>query len=120
MNFKRLQGIFGRSDNMVKLRGINVFPHGIGGVLNARPEFKGEFFCHAMRDSTGRDEMTVKIEVDASPSEELRRVFQTLLKTRIGVEMNVELHQPGALADLTEVDKRQKPKRLLDERFKKA
>ena len=120
LNFKRLQGIFGRSDNMVKLRGINVFPHGIGGVLNARPEFKGEFFCHAMRDSTGRDEMTVKIEVDASPSEELRRAFQTLLKTRIGVEMNVELHQPGALADLTEVDKRQKPKRLLDERFKKA
>jgi len=120
LNFRRIQGIFGRSDNMVKLRGINVFPHGIGGVLNARPEFKGEFFCHAVRDANGRDEMTVKIETDADPTEALKEAFQTLLKTRIGVEMNVELHKPGALADLTEVDKRQKPKRLLDERFKKA
>jgi phenylacetate-CoA ligase len=120
LNFKRLQGIFGRSDNMVKLRGINVFPHGIGGVLNARPEFKGEFFCRATRDMSGRDEMTVMIETDAAPSEDLKQAFQTLLKTRIGVEMNVELYAPGALAELTEVDKRQKPKRLSDERFKKA
>jgi phenylacetate-CoA ligase len=103
---------------MVKLRGINVFPHGIGGVLNARPEFKGEFFCRAVRDANGRDEMTVMIETSAAPTTELKQAFETLLKTRIGVEMTVELHAPGALADLTEVDKRQKPKRLLDERFK--
>jgi phenylacetate-CoA ligase len=120
VNFRRIQGIFGRSDNMVKLRGINVFPHGIGGVLNARPEFIGEFFCHAVRDANGRDEMTVKIEVEGERSQSLKEAFETLLKTRIGVEMHVELHAPRALADLTEVDKRQKPKRLLDERFKKA
>ena len=90
----------------------------ISGVLNARPEFKGEFFCRAVRDAVGRDEMTVMIEVDAAPTAALQTAFQTLLKTRIGVEMNVELHKPGALADLTEVDKRQKPKRLSDERFK--
>jgi phenylacetate-CoA ligase len=117
LNFRRLQGIFGRSDNMVKLRGINVFPHGIGGVLSARSEFRGEFFCRATRDASGRDEMTVMIETDAAPTEELKRAFEILLKTRIGVEMTVELHRPGALAELTEVDKRQKPKRLSDERF---
>jgi phenylacetate-CoA ligase len=117
LNFRRLQGILGRSDNMVKLRGINVFPHGIGGVLNARPEFKGEFFCRAVRDAAGRDEMIVMIETDAAPTTELKQAFAHLLKTRIGVEMIVELHRPGALSELTEVDKRQKPKRLSDERF---
>lgn len=116
--FKQITGILGRSDNMVKLRGINVFPHGIGGVLNNRPEFKGEFFCRAVCDATGRDDMIVMIEVP-EPSSDLKVKFETLLKTRIGVEMLVELHKPGALADLTEVEKRQKPKRLADERFKK-
>jgi len=114
--FKRLQGIFGRSDNMVKLRGINVFPHGIAGVLLERPEFKGEYFCRAVRDESGRDDMIVMVEVE-DLREELRRDFQALLKTRIGVEMEVTLHKPGALADLTEIEKRQKPKRLSDERF---
>lgn len=116
--FKQITGILGRSDNMVKLRGINVFPHGIGGVLNDRPEFRGEFFCRAVRDAAGRDDMIVMIEV-AEPSADLKAKFESLLKIRIGVEMIVELHQPGALADLTEVEKRQKPKRLSDERFKK-
>jgi len=114
--FRRLQGIFGRSDNMVKLRGINVFPHGIAGVLLERSEFKGEYFCRAVRDDTGRDDMIVMVEVEDG-GEELRRDFQALLKTRIGVEMKVTLHVPGSLADLTEIEKRQKPKRLMDERF---
>jgi phenylacetate-CoA ligase len=118
LNFRRLQGIFGRSDNMVKLRGINVFPHGIGAVLGERPEFKGEFYCRAVRDASGRDEMIVMIETEAPASADLKGAFAHLLKTRIGVEMIVELHRPGALASLTEVDQRQKPKRLSDERFK--
>ncbi|MDX2225015.1 MAG: phenylacetate--CoA ligase family protein [Rhodospirillaceae bacterium] len=117
--FRQIQGILGRSDNMVKLRGINVFPHGIGGVLNDRPEFAGEFFCRAVRDAAGRDDMIVMVEVTGARDTALQAQIQTLLKTRIGVEMIVELHPPGALADLTEVDKRQKPKRLSDERFKR-
>ncbi len=116
--FKRMQGIFGRSDNMVKLRGINVFPHGIGGVLLERPEFDGEFFCRAVRDETGRDDMIVMVEINVEPTQELEQAYRALIKSRIGVDMPVEFHQPGALADLTEVEKRQKPKRLADERFK--
>jgi phenylacetate-CoA ligase len=115
--FKRLQGIFGRSDNMVKLRGINVFPHGIGGVLLERPEFDGEFFCRAVRNDQGRDDMIVMVEISSEPTPDLEHIYKLLLKSRIGVEMLIEFHKPGALADLTEIDKRQKPKRLRDERF---
>jgi len=115
--FKRLQGIFGRSDNMVKLRGINVFPHGIGGVLLERPEFNGEFFCRAVRDDKGRDDLIVMIEINTDPSPDLERSYKALLKSRIGVEMPIEFYRPGGLANLTEVEKRQKPKRLTDERF---
>ncbi|MFN3425901.1 MAG: phenylacetate--CoA ligase family protein, partial [Novosphingobium meiothermophilum] len=31
--FRRMKGFLGRSDNMVKLRGINLFPTGIGALL---------------------------------------------------------------------------------------
>ncbi|MEQ9444972.1 MAG: phenylacetate--CoA ligase family protein [Rhodospirillaceae bacterium] len=115
--FKRMQGIFGRSDNMVKLRGINVFPHGIGGVLLERPEFDGEFFCRAVRDQHGRDDMIVMVEINTDPSPDLEKAYKELIKTRIGVDMPIEFHKPGGLSELTEVDKRQKPKRLSDERF---
>jgi hypothetical protein len=64
--------------------------------------------------------MIVMIETAAAPSDQLKTSFEALLKMRIGVEMMVELHRPGALADMTEVEKRQKPKRLSDERYKKA
>ena len=117
VNFRRTDGFLGRSDNMVKLRGINVFPQGLGGVLTDISAFKGEFFCRAIRDAQGRDDMIVMVEVDTPQAPGLNEELQKLLKTRIGVEMKIELHAKGALADLTEVDKRQKPKRLSDERF---
>ena len=34
---RRMTGFHGRSDNMVKLRGINVYPIALGGVLQALP-----------------------------------------------------------------------------------
>ena len=40
---RRIEGFLGRSDNMIKLRGINIFPQAIGGILAERPEFTGEF-----------------------------------------------------------------------------
>jgi phenylacetate-CoA ligase len=38
------------------------------------------------------------------------------LKTRLGVEIAVVLEAPGSLAALTQVESRQKPIRLIDER----
>jgi phenylacetate-CoA ligase len=62
---QRIVGVLGRSDNMVKLRGINVYPLALAAILNDRPEFAGEYVCRATRDSTGRDDLTVIIETRA-------------------------------------------------------
>lgn len=32
--FRRIRGFLGRSDNMVKLRGINVYPHALAQLLD--------------------------------------------------------------------------------------
>ena len=67
-----------------------------------------------MRRADGRDEMTVRCEVRGIASDGLRRAYEDLLRARLGVEVRVELCAPGALVELTEVDKRQKPIRLRD------
>jgi len=116
--FRRIRGFLGRSDNMVKLRGVNVFPQGIGPLLEARPEFAGEFLCIVERDAHGRDEMCVSIEVTtaADEHEALAPAFRALLRQRLGVELNVALVAPGSLAPMTGIQNRQKPVRLIDRR----
>jgi len=117
--FKRIRGFMGRSDNMVKLRGINIYPQGVGPMLDECPEFLGEFICKAIRDENGRDEMIVLIEVDADESrrENLQGEYASILKRKIGIEVQVTLVSEGELTPLTQVDVRQKPIRLIDERF---
>jgi phenylacetate-CoA ligase len=114
--FRRILGFRGRSDNMIKLRGINVFPTAIGAVLTAeRSDFMGEFLCEVAREGT-RDELTVRAETRANPTDDLRRTYETLLRARLGVEVRVAFERPGALAPLTQVEIRQKPIRLIDRR----
>ena len=114
--FRRILGFRGRSDNMVKLRGINVFPTAIGAVLTAeRSDFMGEFLCEVAREGT-REELTVRAETRANPTDDLRRAYETLLRARLGVEVRVAFERPGALAPLTQVETRQKPIRLIDRR----
>jgi phenylacetate-CoA ligase len=121
LSLKRTVGVLGRSDNMVKLRGINVYPLALAAILNERPEFAGEYICRANRDASGRDELTVIIETRAHtalPNPTLERHFSELLAQRIGVELRVELVEVGSTAPLTQLETRQKPIRLIDDRPK--
>lgn len=119
LKLRRIQGFLGRSDNMVKLRGINIFPQAIGPLLSVRPEFTGEFLCRAERDDTGRDHLIVIAEIAATPEAytHLTPVYQELLKTTLGITVDVELVVPNALSHLTGIETRQKPVRLLDSRL---
>jgi len=121
LSLRRIVGVLGRSDNMVKLRGINVYPLALAAILNERPEFTGEYICRATRDGTGRDDLTVIIEIRsqyALSNTALEQRFAELLAQRIGVELRVELVAAGGTASLTQIDSRQKPIRLIDDRSK--
>ena len=103
---------------MVKIRGINIFPQAMGPLLEEVDSFAGEFICKAERDAAGRDEFTVCAEVNGPTSESETAKYKALLKQKIGIDCGVELSAPGALADLTQTEVRQKPIRLIDQRFK--
>ncbi len=111
--FKRIAGFKGRSDNMVKLRGINVFPHAIGAIIENRPDLTGEYVCHLRRDASQKDHMTVTLESRGGTNP---GVLAETLKQGLGVEVEVVLVEPGDTAKATEIDTRQKPLRLIDER----
>jgi len=111
--FKRIAGFKGRSDNMVKLRGINVFPHAIAALIEDRGDLTGEYVCRIRRDAGGRDTMEVTLE--SRGDSDVSQLCE-VLRRGLGVEVEVALCGPGGTAGATQVDVRQKPLRLIDER----
>lgn len=115
LNLRRIAGFLGRSDNMVKLRGINVYPTSIGPLLTQNHDgLLSEYVCVVERDA-GRDAMTVHIETRETVDQPTA-TMESFLKARLGVEIAVALAAPGSLAGLTQIESRQKPIRLIDKR----
>jgi phenylacetate-CoA ligase len=114
MAFKRIAGFKGRSDNMVKLRGINLFPHAIGAIIENRADLTGEYVCKLTRDpATQRDDMLVILESRGGSD---TGQLAGLLRQGLNVDVQIALVDPGGTATLTQIDVRQKPIRLIDER----
>lgn len=111
--FRRITGFKGRSDNMVKLRGINLFPHAIGALIDNRADLTGEYICRLRRDAAGREDMEVHIESRGGTDV---GALTAMLRRGLGVEVGVHLCAPGDTAKDTQVETRQKPIRLIDER----
>jgi len=114
LNLRRIAGFQGRSDNMVKLRGVNVYPTSIGAHLADHPDALGEYVCRIGRKDD-RDEVTVIIEVSdqALGRADVSQRLATLLRQKLGVEVGIETVGQGMTADLTGIESRQKPIRLL-------
>jgi phenylacetate-CoA ligase len=110
--FQKIVGLLGRSDNMVKLKGINVYPTAIGGMLQGVALFTGEYVCR-VEHVNGIETLTVVIEVSQNP-ETLHEEVKQLLAQKLGVTVEVELVASGQTAELTGLNTRQKPARLLD------
>ena len=110
--FKRIAGFKGRSDNMVKLRGINLFPHAIASLIENCANLTGEYVCH-LRRTDGRDDMIVTIESRGGTDQ---TALAAILRRGLGVDVGVTLCDPGGTAAATQIDSRQKPIRLVDER----
>jgi phenylacetate-CoA ligase len=107
----------GRSDNMVKLRGTNVWPEAVGKVATEHERVSAEYFVYAERVGN-RDEMTVQIEstVSGDARDEVAAEIAQRLRARIGVRIGVELVPLGALEAPTGRLTQGKPKRFLDRR----
>lgn len=122
--FRRMDKFLGRSDDMVKLRGVNLYPMACLPAVKSDPRTTGEWFCvvdRAIKDGVPRDEMVVKVEVrhKAPDRDGLAEVLEKRLHDDLGVKVDVELVDEGALAEIANLGREGKPKRLLDRRHQK-
>ncbi|MGH1483524.1 MAG: phenylacetate--CoA ligase family protein [Geminicoccales bacterium] len=113
----RMSGIEGPIDNMIKLRGINVYPTSVGTHLAGHPVTLGEYVCRVVRRGH-RDDMIVVIEVkpDALGDPNVATDLACFLRQKLGVEVDVETVSAGATMMFTQIEARQNPIRLIDER----
>lgn len=106
--FDRIAGFLGRSDNMVKFKGINFYPEAAGAVLSELEEYAGDYVC--VREG---EQFFIEIEVRDPGLPGLADRITALIRERMGVRVPVLLREPGSLAELTGSESRQKPRRLL-------
>jgi phenylacetate-CoA ligase len=87
------QGILGRSDDMVVIRGMNVFPSSIEQILR---EFEGvgEFRITFYSEPTAMDEVKLEVEL-ARPLE--ARAIQAQLRQTLGLRVRIVPLKPGIL-----------------------
>jgi phenylacetate-CoA ligase len=107
----RIDRISGRTDDMVKVRGVNIFPGQIDDVLNGFPELGSEYQLIVTR-TNGRDSLLLRVEKKrevASESEALARRVAERVKAVIGLTPEVEVLEYGSLPR-----SEKKAKRLLD------
>jgi phenylacetate-CoA ligase len=116
-SMRRIEKITGRSDDMMILRGVNVFPTQIEEqILKCRglaPHFQIE-----LTRSGRMDNMTVHVECTAEAAGESARAGSAKelahhIKSVVGVSTRITVHEPGAVAR-----SEGKAKRVVDNRPK--
>jgi phenylacetate-CoA ligase len=114
---RRMAPFAGRADNMVKLRGVNVWPEAVGAVALEVAGAEADWFVRAVRE-TNRDELVVSVTHGGDPSgyAALAIAIETRLKDRLGVGIRAEVVAPGTLDPWTEVGTSPKLKRFRDDR----
>ncbi len=98
---RRMARISGRADDMIILRGVNLFPSQIEEIALRIPALSPHFQLELTR-SGHRDEMTIHIEPRPDSSEEARvaaaDTLRRQVKAHIGSTCVVDLAAPGSLA----------------------
>ncbi|MEO0036058.1 MAG: hypothetical protein RLZZ501_2081 [Pseudomonadota bacterium] len=110
---QRLLGVHGRLDDMLIIRGVNLFPSDVEALVRQDEDFSGEYRLVVTRDHH-LDTLTVEAERHegcAVPVEDLAARLTRRLKAVTGVGARVEILAAGALPRATHKAKRVEDRR---------
>jgi len=101
--FRRMSKITGRSDDMLIIRGVNLFPGHIEELILKQPQLSGHYLLEVYREGP-LDQMEVLVEVKpefAHASSEMKQAtakgLQHEIKGWLGVTTRVSILDPGHL-----------------------
>ncbi len=110
--YPRIDVIRGRTDDMIKIKGVNVFPAQIEEVLNQFDEVSSEYQIR-ISHLDGRDTMRLYVETNGHVDfADLSRRIAEKVKSRIGFTPLVKVVEEGVLPR-----SEKKTKRVIDERY---
>lgn len=119
-SMRRMEKVTGRTDDLMIVRGVNVFPTQIEEHVLAEPRLSPYFQC--VLTQPGRlVELTVLVEplveplvrLGAGEADEIARVLEGRIKAHIGTTVRVEVREPGSIERSVG-----KARRIVDERRK--
>ncbi len=110
--YPRIDALQGRSDDMVKIHGVNVFPRQIEEILQTFPALSSEYQIR-LSHLEGRDTMRIYVETDGTQDFlDTADVVAAEVKRRIGFTPLVKVVELGVLPR-----SEKKTKRVFDERY---
>ena len=110
--YPRIDVIMGRSDDLFKVKGVNMFPAQVEEVLKAIDGVSSEYRIE-IDHIDGKDHMILFFETDIDPAEygNIEKSVRTLFKTKIGMTPDAKAVPLGALPR-----SEKKSKRVIDNR----
>lgn len=110
--FPRIDTIMGRTDDMMKIKGVNVFPSQIEEALREFPELSSEYQIR-ISHLEGKDTMRIYVETNGTVDFlDLAKRIAARIKSRIGFTPLVKVVELGVLPR-----SEKKTKRVIDERY---
>ncbi|MDO4428028.1 MAG: phenylacetate--CoA ligase [Atopobiaceae bacterium] len=110
--FPRIDALQGRSDDMVKIHGVNVFPRQIEEILQTFPALSSEYQIR-LSHLEGRDTMRIYVETDGTQDFlDTADAVASEVKRRIGFTPLVKVVELGVLPR-----SEKKTRRVFDERY---
>lgn len=97
--YPRIDRIVGRTDDMVKVKGVNIYPGQIDEILREVDGASSEYQIF-IDHINGKDEMTLKVEYNPDGDTvafDIEKNIVDLFKSRIGIQIKAEASHLGSL-----------------------
>ena len=102
-SMRRMDKITGRSDDMLIIRGVNVFPTQIEELILKCPELAPHYLIEVTREGT-LDQVAVKVELNVAAKDlplarqqEVSSILQNYVKSYVGISIQVAINAAGTL-----------------------
>lgn len=110
--YPRIDRILGRTDDMIKVKGVNIYPGQIEDTLKLVPGLSSEYQI-ILEHVSGRDRMTLRVEsVRGASKEAVSAAVISTFKAKIGIKIDCKVLELGELPR-----SEKKSRRVFDNRY---